>query len=126
VARFADPTIGEIRLGGVPLQYVDNDELRQRLVVVSQEPFLFDETIAVNVGFARPGTSLADIEAVVDQLDLRDWLDTLPDGLLAAVGERGGQLSAGERQLIALIRAGVADPDVLVLDEATSSVDGLT
>lgn len=126
IARFADPTIGEIRLGDVPLQYVDNQELRERMVVVAQEPFLFDDTIAANVGFARPGTSWDDIEAVVDRLDVRDWLDGLPDGLATRVGERGEHLSAGERQLVALLRAGVADPDVLVLDEATSSVDALT
>jgi ABC-type multidrug transport system fused ATPase/permease subunit len=126
IARFADPTIGEVRIGGVPLQYVDNAELRRRLVVVGQEPFLFDDTIAANVGFARPGTSLTDIEAVIERLDLSDWLESLPGGLMTPVGERGEQLSAGERQLVALVRAGVADPDVLVLDEATSSVDALT
>ena len=126
IARFADPTIGEIRLGDVPLQYVANRELRERLVVVSQEPFLFDDTIAANIGFARPGTSMAEIESMVDRLDVRDWLTGLPDGLATRVGERGEQLSAGERQLVALLRAGIADPDVLVLDEATSSVDALT
>ena len=126
IARFADPTFGEVHIGGVPLQYVDNAELRRRLVVVGQEPFLFDATIAANVGFARPGTSLADVEAVIERLDLSDWLEGLPEGLMTPVGERGQQLSAGERQLVALVRAGVADPDVLVLDEATSSVDALT
>jgi ABC-type multidrug transport system fused ATPase/permease subunit len=126
IARFADPTAGQIRLGGVPLDEVDNEELRRRLVVVSQEPFLFDDTIAANVGFARPGTSLAEIDEVVRRLDVADWVESLPDGLLTPVGERGEQLSAGERQLVALLRAGVADPDVLVLDEATSSVDALT
>ena len=126
IARFADPTIGQIRLGGVPLHDVANDELRRRLVVVSQEPFLFDDTIAANIGFARPGTSLPDMDAVVARLDVGDWVESLPDGLMTRVGERGEQLSAGERQLVALLRAGVADPDVLVLDEATSSVDALT
>ena len=126
IARFADPTIGEIRLGGVPLRDVHNDDLRDRLVVVAQEPFLFNGTIAANVGFARPGTSIDDIAAVVARLDLDEWIEALPDGLMTDVGERGGQLSAGERQLVALLRAGVADPDVLVLDEATSSVDALT
>ncbi|MET0146572.1 MAG: ABC transporter ATP-binding protein [Ilumatobacteraceae bacterium] len=126
VARFADPTIGEIRLGGVPLTEIANDELRRRLVVVSQEPFLFSDTIAANIGFARPGTSIAEMEAVVGRLDVADWVAGLPDGLMTAAGERGDQLSAGERQLVALLRAGVADPDVLVLDEATSSVDALT
>ena len=126
IARFADPTIGQIRLGGVPLHDVANDELRRRLVVVSQEPFLFDDTIAANIGFARPGTSMTEMDDVVARLDVGDWVDGLPDGLLTPVGERGEQLSAGERQLVALLRAGVADPDVLVLDEATSSVDALT
>jgi ATP-binding cassette subfamily B protein len=126
IARFADPTIGQIRLGGVPLHDVANEELRRRLVVVAQEPFLFDDTIAANVGFARPGTSIPELEAVVERLDVGDWVEGLPDGLLTRVGERGEQLSAGERQLVALLRAGVADPDVLVLDEATSSVDALT
>ncbi len=126
IARFADPTVGELYLGGVPLQCVANDELRQRLVVVSQEPFLFDDSVAANVGFAKPGTSFPDIEAMVRRLGLEDWVDTLSDGLLTTVGERGENLSAGERQLVAILRAGIADPDVLVLDEATSSVDALT
>jgi putative ABC transport system ATP-binding protein len=126
LARFADPGGGQIRLGGVPLTQVSNDELRTRLVVVPQEPFLFDDTIAANLGFALPGTSLLDLERAVLALDLDDWLSALPDGLQTAVGERGSQLSAGERQLVALIRASIADPDVLILDEATSSVDALT
>jgi putative ABC transport system ATP-binding protein len=126
VARFADPIAGQVRLGGVPLALVDNAELRRRMVVVAQEPFLFDETIAENIRFARPGASRAEIEQLVDRLDVGDWLETLPDGLDTRVGERGESLSAGERQLVALLRAGVADPDVLVLDEATSSVDALT
>jgi ATP-binding cassette, subfamily B, bacterial len=126
IARLADPTIGEIRLGGVPLRFVSNEELRARLVVVSQEPFLFNTSIAANVGFARPGTSIDDMEAVVRHLELDEWVGGLPDGLMTTVGERGDELSAGERQLVALLRAGVADPDVLVLDEATSSVDALT
>ena len=81
IARFADPTIGEISLGGVPLKAVDNDELRHRLVVVAQEPFLFDDTIAANVRFARPGADDAAIHAVVARLDVVDWLDAMPDGL---------------------------------------------
>jgi ATP-binding cassette, subfamily B, bacterial len=126
IARFADPTSGEIRLGGVPLRAAGNDELRHRLVVVAQEPFLFDDTLLANVRFSRPDSDDAAIERVLDDLDVRDWLTGLPDGLQTRVGERGEQLSAGERQLVALIRAGLADPDVLVLDEATSSVDALT
>ena len=126
ISRFADPTIGSVRIGGVPLTAVANDELRTRLVVVPQEPFLFDGTIAANLGFARPMLSLADLEKAIVDLDLSDWLETLPDGLATEVGARGAQLSAGERQLVALVRASLVDPDVLVLDEATSSVDALT
>jgi ATP-binding cassette, subfamily B, bacterial len=126
IARFADPTIGTVRLGGVPLTAVANDELRTRLVVVPQEPFLFDGTIAANLGFARPMLSVPDLEQAILELDLSDWLETLPDGLFTQVGQRGAQLSAGERQLVALVRASLVDPDVLVLDEATSSVDALT
>ena len=126
VARLADPTAGVVKVGGVPLTQVANTELRERLVVVPQEPFLFDGTIAANLSFARPQLSLADLRAAVDDLDLGDWLDVLPDGLDTEVGQRGAQLSAGERQLVALIRASLVDPDVLVLDEATSSVDALT
>ncbi|HZB43275.1 MAG TPA: ABC transporter ATP-binding protein [Ilumatobacter sp.] len=126
VARFADPIAGQVRLGGVPLALIDNAELRRRMVVVGQEPFLFDDTIADNIRFARPGATRDEIERLVDRLDVGDWLETLPDGLDTRVGERGDSLSAGERQLVALLRAGVVDPDVLVLDEATSSVDALT
>ena len=110
----------------MPLTEVGNDDLRTRLVVVPQEPFLFDGTIADNLGFARPGSSLAELQAAVEALDLGEWLETLPEGLATMVGPRGAQLSAGERQLVALIRASLVDPAILVLDEATSSVDALT
>ncbi len=126
IARFADPTIGAIELGGVPLRRVDRAELRRRLVVVSQEPFLFDDSISANVRFAAEHSTTHDVERVVDELGVRDWVDSLSDGLATNVGERGDQLSAGERQLVALLRAGLAGPDVLILDEATSSVDALT
>lgn len=126
IVRFADPTAGEIRLGGVPLTAVSNAELRRRVVVVAQEPFLFDDTIEANVRFARPEAGVEQVRAMVERLDVGDWLASLPDGLDTRVGERGAQLSAGERQLVALLRAGMADPDVLLLDEATSAVDALT
>lgn len=126
IARLADPTSGSITVGGVRLTDVANDDLRQRLVVVPQEPFLFDGTIEANLTFARPGLSHRDLVEAVNNLDLGEWLDTLPDGLLTKVGQRGAQLSAGERQLVALLRASLVDPSILVLDEATSSVDALT
>ncbi len=126
IARLADPTAGTVLVGGVSLTRVANTDLRNRLTVVPQEPFLFEGSIAANLSFARPKLSPADLEAAIDDLDLRDWLDTLPDGIETEVGQRGSQLSAGERQLVALIRASLIDPAVLVLDEATSSVDALT
>lgn len=126
VARLADPTAGVIRIGGVALTLVANAELRERLVVVPQEPFLFEGTIAANLLFARPHLSLTEVAEAVAELDLGDWLESLPHGLDTEVGQRGSQLSAGERQLVALVRASLVDPDVLVLDEATSSVDALT
>ncbi|HAP75907.1 MAG TPA: ABC transporter ATP-binding protein [Acidimicrobiaceae bacterium] len=126
IARMADPTAGSIALGGVPLTRVGNAALRERLTVVPQEPFLFDGSIAANLLFARPGLQPADLEQAIERLDLREWLDNLPDGIDTEVGQRGTQLSAGERQLVALIRASLVDPAVLVLDEATSSVDALT
>ncbi|MEY4223433.1 MAG: hypothetical protein RIS33_367, partial [Actinomycetota bacterium] len=123
LARFSDPTVGEIRIGGVPLRRIDNDELRRSIVVVPQEPFLFDDSIAGNLRFARPGVSIDDVNACIDSLGLGDWVAGLADGLDTQVGNRGSSLSAGERQLVALIRAAIVDPPVLVLDEATSSVD---
>ncbi len=126
IARFADPSAGRIVMGGVDLTDADPIELRRRLVVVSQEPFLFDDTILANIGFARPEKSADDIAAVIADLGATEWIDALDHGVYTKVGERGDGLSAGERQLIALVRAGLADPDVLILDEATSSVDALT
>ena len=126
IARLADPIAGEIRIGRVPLSQVDNAELRHRLVVVAQEPFLFDDSILANIQFSRPGTTRSEIEQMITELDVTDWIDTLPDGIDTVVGQRGESLSAGERQLVALLRAGAADPDILILDEATSSVDALT
>ena len=126
IARLADPTIGTVKLGGVALNRVDNSDLRKRLIVVPQEPFLFADSIAYNLRFAAPDASDSQLRDVFSDLEIDDWLDTLPMGINTNVGQRGGSLSAGERQLIALVRAAVVRPDVLILDEATSSVDALT
>ncbi|MFZ4718613.1 MAG: ABC transporter ATP-binding protein [Ilumatobacteraceae bacterium] len=126
IARLADPTAGAVLIGGVPLTRVGNAELRRRVTVVPQEPFLFEGSIEANLRFARPDIHRDTLLRAVQTLDLGDWLETLPDGLDTEVGERGAQMSAGERQLVALVRASLVDPDVLVLDEATSSVDALT
>ena len=126
IARLVDPTRGRIVLGGVNLIRVENEELRRRLTVVPQEPFLFAGTIADNLRFVDERASDADLRALFDRLDCSEWLDSLPHGLNTYVGQRGAALSAGERQLVALVRASMVDPDVLILDEATSSVDAIT
>ena len=126
IARLADPTLGNVLLGGVGLTRVENNDLRRRLIVVPQEPFLFADTIAYNLRFASPDATDAVLQNAFFDLELVDWLETLPNGIHTHVGQRGGSLSAGERQLVALVRAAVVRPDVLILDEATSSVDAST
>lgn len=126
IARLADPTSGRVVIGGVNLKHVANDDLRRRLTVVPQEPFLFADTISYNLRFARPDATDADLSLAVQRLGLEDWVNALPDGLETQVGQRGQALSAGERQMVALLRASLVSPDVLILDEATSSVDALT
>ncbi|MEA2407022.1 MAG: ATP-binding cassette, subfamily bacterial [Thermoleophilaceae bacterium] len=123
VARFYDPTEGRVLVDGHDLRDVSERSLRSQLGIVPQESFLFSGTIRDNIGFGRRDATDEEVRAAAQAVGAHDFIERLPEGYDTEVGERGGHLSAGQRQLVAFARAAAADPRILILDEATSNVD---
>jgi ABC-type multidrug transport system fused ATPase/permease subunit len=124
--RYYEPQGGEIRVDGVPLSRFRRDALRRRVAVVATDPYLFHGTLEENVRYGAPGAAPERVAEAVEKADLGEFVRSLPEGLATVVGERGAALSSGQKQRVALARAFLRSPEILILDEATSSLDVLT
>jgi ATP-binding cassette, subfamily B, bacterial len=124
--RFWDPSGGRILIDGIDLRDFQLDHLRRRISLVSQDTYLFNDTLRANVALARPDAGEAAIQKALEQAALADFVASLPDGLDTRVGERGVQLSGGQRQRVAIARAFLKNAPTLVLDEATSHLDAVS
>lgn len=123
VSRFYDPIDGSVSLDGIDLRLLTDENLRRAVVMVTQEAYLFSGTVADNIALGKPGASLEEIQAAAKAVGAHEFITALPDGYDTDVNKRGGRVSAGQRQLISFARAFIADPAVLILDEATASLD---
>jgi ABC-type multidrug transport system fused ATPase/permease subunit len=126
IARFYEFQGGAIRIDGTDIRTLDLPTYRSQLGIVTQTPFLFDGTVRENIRYGKPEASDEEVNAVAMQVGGGDWISSLPQGLGSAVGERGGALSMGQRQLVALARVLLQNPAIVIMDEATASVDPLT
>ena len=123
ISRFYDPSSGSVSLDGIDLRDISNTDLRREVVMVTQEAYLFSGTVAENIQLGRPGASMDDVVAAAKAVGAHEFISALPEGYDTDVNKRGGRVSAGQRQLISFARSFLANPAVLILDEATSSLD---
>ncbi|PWL21180.1 MAG: ABC transporter [Candidatus Aquiluna sp. XM-24bin5] len=123
ISRFYDPTLGTVTIDGVDVRDIANKDLRREVVMVTQEAYLFSGTVAENIQLGRPGASIEDVMEAAKAVGAHEFIMNLPEGYETDVNKRGGRVSAGQRQLISFARAFLANPAVLILDEATSSLD---
>jgi ATP-binding cassette subfamily B protein len=126
LARLYEFQAGQLLIDGHDIRTLDLSPFRKQLGIVSQSPFLFAGTVADNIRYGNPGTTDADTKAMAYRIGNGNWLDSLPNGLQSSVGERGGHLSAGQRQLVALVRVLARNPSIFLLDEATANIDPFT
>jgi len=123
VSRLYDPSAGSVSLDDIDLRSISNLQLRRAIVMVTQEAYLFSGTVADNIALGKPDATSDEIQAAAKAVGVHDFIMSMPDGYDTDVNKRGGRVSAGQRQLISFARAFIADPAVLILDEATASLD---